>query len=84
MERYGGQDAGMIHKHDQRHYMTTTRVQKEQDITIEQLTVKIEKMRADLRWEAKKFILQAIIASAALMSAGAALAVLFMRLAGRG
>lgn len=51
----------------------TTRDQEEQDLRIDQMTVNIEKMRADQRWETRKFIIQVAVAAAALLGAGVAL-----------
>ena len=38
------------------------------------MTINVEKMRADMRWETRKFVLQAIVAIAASVGAGVALA----------
>jgi hypothetical protein len=46
---------------------------EERQLRIDQMTVNIEKMRADMKWEARKFLLQAMVAAAALVGAGAAL-----------
>lgn len=61
----------------------TTRDQEEQDLRIDQMTINIEKLRSDMRWEARKFLLQAVLASAGLLAAGAALATLAFHLSGR-
>ena len=37
------------------------------------MTVNIEKIRADMKWETRKFVLQAVVAGAALLGAGAAI-----------
>ncbi|MBV8614303.1 MAG: hypothetical protein JOY66_11105 [Acetobacteraceae bacterium] len=37
------------------------------------MAVNIEKMRADMRWEARKFAVSAILAAAALIGAGVAI-----------
>ena len=51
----------------------TERDELEQDLRIEQMTINIEKMRADMKWEARKFTISAILAAAALVGAGVAL-----------
>jgi hypothetical protein len=61
----------------------TARDQEEQVLRIEQLTINIEKLRADLRWEARKFLIQALAASAALLAAGAGIATLVLHLTGK-
>ncbi len=47
------------------------------------MTTDTENMRADMRTENKKFVLQPIAAAAALLASGAGLATLFLHLAGR-
>ena len=47
------------------------------------MTINIEKMRADMRAENKRFLLQATGVGAALLASGAALATLFLHLTGR-
>jgi len=47
------------------------------------MTINIEKMRADMAAENKRFLLQALGVGAALLAAGAALATLFLHLAGK-
>lgn len=37
------------------------------------MTINIEKMRSDMRWEARKFFVQALVAAAALVGAGVAI-----------
>jgi hypothetical protein len=61
----------------------TARDQDEQDLRIDQMTVNIEKMRTDMRAESRKFLIQAIGVAAACVAAGAALAALFLLLAGK-
>jgi hypothetical protein len=46
---------------------------EERQLRIDQMTVNIEKMRADMRWEARKFAISAIVAAAALIGAGVAI-----------
>ncbi len=48
----------------------TLRDQDKQDLRIDQMSVSIEKMRADLRREARKFAVAAILATAAAVGAG--------------
>ena len=55
--------------------------QVEQDLRIDQMTINIEKMRQDMRWEARKFTLQAITAAAALLAAGGVIGGVVVRLA---
>ena len=57
------------------------RDQVEQDLRIDQMTINIEKMRADMRWEARRFTLQAITAAAALLAAGGVIGGVVVRLA---
>jgi len=45
------------------------------------MAVNIAKMQADMRWETRKFVLQVVVAGAALLGAGAALGALFVKLA---
>ncbi len=61
----------------------TPRDQEEQDLTIDQMTINIDKMHADMRAENKKFLLQALATAAALLATGAGLATLFLHLAGK-
>ena len=60
--------------------MTTERDQLEQDLRIDQMTINIEKMRSDMRWEARKFYLQAVIATATVFAAGGVVGGLIVRL----
>ncbi len=46
---------------------------------MDQIAVNIEKMRADMRWEAKKFAVSAVLAAAALVGAGLAIGSYFTR-----
>ena len=48
----------------------TERDQEEQDLRIDQMTINIEKLRADIRWESRKFVLQAVVALAAAIGVG--------------
>ena len=52
-------------------------------LRIDQMTVNIEKMRAEMRWESRRFMIQAIAGTAAAIAAGAALATLVLHLLGR-
>jgi hypothetical protein len=40
---------------------------------MDQMAINIEKMRADMVWESRRFLLQAVVSAAALVGAGAAL-----------
>ena len=51
----------------------TERDLEEQDLRIEQMTVNIQKLRNELKWEGRKVMLQTIIAIAAAVGAGVAL-----------
>ena len=46
---------------------------QERELRIDQMTVNIEKMRSDMRWEARKFLVSAILATAAAVGAGVAI-----------
>jgi hypothetical protein len=37
------------------------------------MTINIEKMRADMKWETRKFVVQIVIAFAAVLAAGVAI-----------
>jgi hypothetical protein len=63
--------------------VTTTRDQEEQDLRIDQMTINIEKMRADMQWENRKFLLQAIAATGAAMAGGAGLLALILHALGK-
>jgi hypothetical protein len=56
----------------------TKRDQEEQDLRIDQMTINIEKMRADMAADTKRFVIQAIGVAAACVAAGATLATLFL------
>ncbi len=43
------------------------------------MAVNIEKMRADMRWESRKFLVSAVLAAAALVGAGIAIGNYFSR-----
>lgn len=43
--------------------------------------INIEKMRADMRWEARRFTLQAITTAAALLAAGGVIGGVIVRMA---
>lgn len=49
----------------------TTHDQEEQDLRIDQMTINIEKMRADMRMENRKFVLQ-IVTTVAVTAAATA------------
>jgi len=40
---------------------------------MDQMAINIEKMRSDMAWESRKFLLQAVVSAAALVGASAAL-----------
>jgi hypothetical protein len=40
---------------------------------MDQMALNIEKMRSDMVWESRKFLLQAVVSAAALLGAGAVL-----------
>jgi hypothetical protein len=61
----------------------TTRDQEEQDLRIDQMTINIEKMRAEMAAENKRFTLQAIGVAAACVVAGATIATLVLHLLGK-
>ncbi|MEA2745437.1 MAG: hypothetical protein QOG25_3808 [Acetobacteraceae bacterium] len=46
---------------------------EERQLRIDQMTINIEKMRSDMRWEARKFLVSAILAMAAAVGAGVAI-----------
>jgi anti-sigma-K factor RskA len=46
---------------------------EERQLRIDRMTVNIEKMRADMKWESRKFMRQALVALAASVGAGVAL-----------
>lgn len=56
----------------------TARDQEEQDLRIEKLMIDIEKLRTDMRWEARKFMVQAIIAATAVFATGIAIGRFFL------
>jgi hypothetical protein len=43
---------------------------EERALRIDEMTVNIEKMRSDMKWEARKFLVSAILATAAAVGAG--------------
>lgn len=61
----------------------TTRDQEEQDLRIDQMTVNIEKMRADMRAENKRFLWQAVAALGTAFAGGAAALGLLLHMLGR-
>jgi hypothetical protein len=58
--------------------MTTIRDQEEQDLRIDQMTINIEKMRTEMRWETRKFVVQVVLAAAALFATGIAVGRFFL------
>jgi hypothetical protein len=61
----------------------TTRDQEEKDLRIDQMTVNIEKMRADMRADNKRFVWQAVVAMGAAAGGGAAVLALLLHLMGK-
>jgi hypothetical protein len=55
----------------------------ERQLRIDQMTINIEKMRADMRWETRKFVLQLVAALGTAFAGGAAVLALILHLAGR-
>ncbi len=47
------------------------------------MTINIEKMRAEMRWDTRKFVLQAIAATGAAMAGGAGLFALVLHAIGK-
>ena len=45
--------------------LTHDQEDREHELRVDQMTVNIEKLRADMRWETRKFVLQAIVAAPA-------------------
>ncbi len=48
----------------------TTRDQEAQDLRIDQMTINIEKLRNDMKWETRKLVVSAVLATAAAVGAG--------------
>ena len=46
---------------------------EERRLRIEQMTINIDKMHADMRWETRKFVVSLLLGTAAAVGAGAAL-----------
>jgi hypothetical protein len=61
----------------------TTRDQEEQDLRIDQMTINIEKMRTDMRWETRRFAVQIIAGFGAAFAGGAAALGLVLHLMGK-
>jgi hypothetical protein len=61
----------------------TGRDQEEQDPRIDQMTINIEKMRADMRLENKRFFWQAVTAMGTAFAGGAALLGLILHWMGK-
>jgi hypothetical protein len=57
--------------------------EEERELRCDQMAVNIEKMRSDMRWETRKFVLQAIAATGAAMAGGAGLLALILHWTGR-
>jgi hypothetical protein len=52
---------------------------EERALRMEQMTVNIEKMRSDMKWEARKFAVSAVLATAAAVGAGIAIGSYFTK-----
>jgi hypothetical protein len=61
----------------------TDRDQEEQNVRIDHMTVNIEKMRADMKWESRKFTVQIIAALGTAFAGGAASLGLILHLMGK-
>jgi hypothetical protein len=61
----------------------TGRDQEEQDLRIDQMTINIEKMRADMSLENKRFFWQAVAAMGTAFAGGAALLGLILHWMGK-
>jgi hypothetical protein len=48
----------------------TTRDQEEQDLRIEQMTINIDKLHQEQKWEIRKFVLQTFVAAIAAIGVG--------------
>lgn len=55
----------------------------ERELRCDQMTVNIEKMRADMRWETRKFVLQLLAALGTAFAGGAAFLGLFLHWTGK-
>ncbi len=53
--------------------LTDEEQREEYQRRMDQMAINIEKMRSDMVWESRKFLLQAVVSAAALVAAGAAL-----------
>jgi hypothetical protein len=51
----------------------TERDDEEQELRINQMTINIEEMRADMKWETRKSVVSLLLATAVAVGAGAAL-----------
>jgi len=56
---------------------------EERELRCDQMAVNIEKMRSDMRWETRKFILQLVAALGTAMAGGAGLLALILHWTGR-
>lgn len=54
--------------------LTQDQEEREHELRVDQMAVNIEKMRKEMRYENRKFLLQALVAAAACVGAGVALA----------
>jgi hypothetical protein len=53
--------------------LTDEEQREEYQRRMDHMAINIEKMRSDMVWESRKFLLQAVVSAAALVGAGAAL-----------
>jgi hypothetical protein len=53
--------------------LTDDELREEYQRRMDQMAVNIEKMRSDLKWEARKFLVSIVLAFAATLGAGAAI-----------
>jgi hypothetical protein len=54
--------------------LTQAQEDQEHELRVDQMTINIEKMRAEMAAETRKFVVQAIVAAAAIAAASAAVA----------
>ena len=54
--------------------LTQDQEEREYELRVEQMQTNIEKLRADMKWENRKFLVQFVLAMAAAVGAGVALA----------
>jgi hypothetical protein len=52
---------------------------EERELRCDEMTVNIEKMRSDMKWEARKFLVSTVLATAAAVGAGIAIGSYFTK-----